>query len=207
MASRSYLDHRATPSGLGAPGGRMRPWPKAIPFASCWRTTGGRPSRCWTPARSCRRSSFIGGLRWGWGRCTTRWRTWSGWCGCGRTGWRLGGSRGRGGGRSVGGGAGGRCRGLWTDGRRRTPGELRGLLDESCDELLAEVGRRPLEQVETRERNGRTFQFTRGAILTHVTTHGTHHRAQCLNMLRHLGVSPLPASSVAEWTWLGEAAG
>jgi uncharacterized damage-inducible protein DinB len=31
-----------------------------------------------------------------------------------------------------------------------------------------------------------------------------HHRAQCLNMLRHLGVTPLPASSVTEWTWMGE---
>ena len=29
-----------------------------------------------------------------------------------------------------------------------------------------------------------------------------HHRAQCLNMLRQLGVTPLPPSSVAEWTWL-----
>jgi uncharacterized damage-inducible protein DinB len=34
-------------------------------------------------------------------------------------------------------------------------------------------------------------------------THGMHHRAQCLNMLRRLGVQPLPPSSVAEWTWLG----
>ena len=41
--------------------------------------------------------------------------------------------------------------------------------------------------------------------LTHITTHGTHHRAQCLNMLRQLGVTPLPPSSVAEWTWLGDA--
>ena len=34
---------------------------------------------------------------------------------------------------------------------------------------------------------------------THTMTHGMHHRAQCLNMLRHLGVSPLPPSSVVEW--------
>ena len=51
-------------------------------------------------------------------------------------------------------------------------------------------------------RDGRTADFTRGAILTHVTTHAMHHRAQCLNMLRHLGVTPLPPSSVTEWTWL-----
>jgi uncharacterized damage-inducible protein DinB len=46
--------------------------------------------------------------------------------------------------------------------------------------------------------------MTRGAVLAHVTTHGTHHRAQCLNMLRRLGVNPLPPSSVAEWTWMGD---
>ena len=37
-------------------------------------------------------------------------------------------------------------------------------------------------------------------VITHIATHGTHHRAQCLNMLRRLGVHPLPQSSVAEWT-------
>jgi uncharacterized damage-inducible protein DinB len=54
-------------------------------------------------------------------------------------------------------------------------------------------------------RDGRTVHMTRGAVLTHVTTHGMHHRAQCLNMLRHLGLSPLPPSSVTEWTLFGEA--
>ena len=44
----------------------------------------------------------------------------------------------------------------------------------------------------------------RAAVLTHVATHGMHHRAQCLNMLRRLDVQPLPPSSVSEWTWLGE---
>jgi hypothetical protein len=38
---------------------------------------------------------------------------------------------------------------------------------------------------------------------------GVHprHRAQRLNMLRRLGVQPLPPSSVAAWSWLGEAQG
>ena len=40
---------------------------------------------------------------------------------------------------------------------------------------------------------------TRSAALLHVLTHGMHHRAQCLNMLRQLGVSPLPLSAVVEW--------
>jgi uncharacterized damage-inducible protein DinB len=50
-----------------------------------------------------------------------------------------------------------------------------------------------------RTRAGKTFSFPRVGVLVHVTTHGMHHRAQCLNMLRHLGVTPLPPSSVAEW--------
>ena len=32
-----------------------------------------------------------------------------------------------------------------------------------------------------------------------------HDRAECLNMLRQLGVKPRPLSSVAEWRWLGYA--
>jgi len=41
-------------------------------------------------------------------------------------------------------------------------------------------------------------------VITHVTTHGMHHRAQCLNMLRHVGVNPLPQSSVLQWMLAGE---
>ncbi|MFN0010846.1 MAG: DinB family protein [Phycisphaerales bacterium] len=37
----------------------------------------------------------------------------------------------------------------------------------------------------------KTYTFTRAAVLAHVTTHGYHHRAQCLNMLRQLG-APVP---------------
>ena len=61
--------------------------------------------------------------------------------------------------------------------------------------------------VTRRTRDGRTFDLTRGAVLAHVVTHGMHHRAQCLNMLRRLGVRPLPPGSVTEWTWLGETEG
>jgi uncharacterized damage-inducible protein DinB len=97
---------------------------------------------------------------------------------------------------------------LEADGLRRAPAELRPLLDDACRELAAEAGRRPLGEVVTRQlRDGRTVRLTRAAVLTHVTTHGMHHRAQCLNMLRQCGVTPLPPSSVTEWTMAGEPRG
>ena len=91
------------------------------------------------------------------------------------------------------------------DGLSRTPGQLRELFEEAWEELATEARRRPLDELATRTlRDGRTLTLTRGAIVLHVTTHGMHHRAQCLNMLRHAGVSPLPPSGVTEWAWLGE---
>ena len=94
---------------------------------------------------------------------------------------------------------------LETDGQRRTPEQLHSLFQEAWQEFAAESRRLSLEETVTRRtRDGKTFQITRGAVLVQVTTHGMHHRAQCLNMLRQLGVQPLPPSSVAEWTWMGE---
>jgi uncharacterized damage-inducible protein DinB len=94
------------------------------------------------------------------------------------------------------------------DGQRRTPEQVRAVFEEAWAAFSAEARRRPLaDTVERRLRDGRTVQMTRGAVVAQVTTHGMHHRAQCLNMLRQLGVAPLPPSSVAEWTWLGEGRG
>ncbi len=49
------------------------------------------------------------------------------------------------------------------------------------------------------------YTFSRAAVFVHVTTHGAHHRAQCLNMLRHLnhaGVSDaLPDYQAVDWQW------
>ena len=94
---------------------------------------------------------------------------------------------------------------LQDDGRRRTAGELRALHDEACAKFAAESGRRPTgEMVVRRTRDGRVIELTRGAVLAQVVSHGMHHRAQCLNMLRHLGVTELPRSSVVEWVAMGE---
>ncbi|MBL8764094.1 MAG: DinB family protein [Phycisphaerae bacterium] len=95
--------------------------------------------------------------------------------------------------------------------RDRTPVELLELLDEAERDLRAVVG-------EVRAASGvgegagvagrlglgstlsvdwpgsepgvmKTYTFTRGAVIVHLTTHGYHHRAQCLNMLRQLGAT------------------
>ncbi len=57
----------------------------------------------------------------------------------------------------------------------------------------------------------RSYTFTYAAALTHVLTHGHYHRAQCLNMLRHLGVvgagkpiAEMPETSTVQWQLAGE---
>ena len=87
---------------------------------------------------------------------------------------------------------------------QRTAEELLALLPAVTAEFDAVAHAHPVDQIVSAVRGGKSYSFTRGAVLTHVTTHGMHHRAQCLNMLKQLGVKPLPHSSVAEWTWLGD---
>jgi uncharacterized damage-inducible protein DinB len=38
---------------------------------------------------------------------------------------------------------------------------------------------------------GETNTFKLGHMILHVFNHGAHHRAQAINMLRHLGVPPM----------------
>jgi len=90
------------------------------------------------------------------------------------------------------------------DGQTRTPRELSGLLDSISADFAAESARLPLDHAVTRVRDGKTYVLTRGAVVMQVTTHAMHHRAQCLNMLRHLGVKPLPPSGVIEWTQMAK---
>ncbi|HEX4053382.1 MAG TPA: DinB family protein [Tepidisphaeraceae bacterium] len=85
------------------------------------------------------------------------------------------------------------------EGTKQTPDELLTLLDEIATDLAATARAHSLDQTVSRVRDGKTYIYTRAGVLTHVATHAMHHRAQCLNMLRHLGVKPLPPSSVAEW--------
>ena len=92
------------------------------------------------------------------------------------------------------------------EGGKRTPAQLLDLLDEIADDMEVSADTHPTDEEVSGSRGGRTFTFTRGGVLTHVTTHGMHHRAQCLNMLRQLAVDPLPPSAVVEWMLMVDAA-
>ncbi len=82
---------------------------------------------------------------------------------------------------------------------RRSLDELRALHQEVSDDFIkSALEHSPAEQVSG-ERGGRSYTFTRAGVITHVATHGIHHRAQALNMLRQIGVEKLPPSSVVEW--------
>lgn len=89
---------------------------------------------------------------------------------------------------------------------RRTVGELMLLLDQAETDLAASAARarqRGLGLVSEVKLGETTYHFTLAAMLAHVTTHGMHHRAQCLNMLRRLSVpgisDQLPDLDVLEW--------
>jgi uncharacterized damage-inducible protein DinB len=93
------------------------------------------------------------------------------------------------------------------EGTRRGVAELLSLHDEIAADFAASARKYPVDQVVSGVRDGKTYTFPRGVVVTHVATHGMHHRAQCLNMLRQLGVKPLPPSSVVEWALAGEGQG
>ena len=76
---------------------------------------------------------------------------------------------------------------------------LREMHGEAMQAFRAAATKGSWADVLEPERKGSTYRFSRGGVLTHVTTHSMHHRAQCLNMLRHLGVEAQPESSVFQW--------
>lgn len=98
--------------------------------------------------------------------------------------------------------------GMASDYRVRTPDELIALLEPAAAELAqiatkasreGNGGGGGLATVIEFALDGTTYRTTIGAGLVHVTTHGSHHRAQCLNMLRQLGVTRLPELTVVDW--------
>ena len=92
------------------------------------------------------------------------------------------------------------------EGTVRTAAELRTLLDLAESDLAASAARarsRGLDTALEVTLGGTPHRFTLGAMLVHVATHGSHHRAQCLNMLRRLGLpgvsDRLPEIDVLDW--------
>ena len=92
--------------------------------------------------------------------------------------------------------------------RRWQPGSDHGYADEPAGESIAEIRRRFIETAAERDAfmaglteadvtravtfersSGGTATYPLGAMMLHVTNHGAHHRAQAINMLRHLGVA------------------
>ena len=99
------------------------------------------------------------------------------------------------------------------DEARRTPAELLAILEPAAAGLAASAERARARGLGTAfdvTLAGQTHRFTLGAALVHVTTHGMHHRAQCLNMLRHLGVpgvsDRLPEIDPLDWQLQAKAA-
>jgi uncharacterized damage-inducible protein DinB len=103
------------------------------------------------------------------------------------------------------------------DAKDRSVDELLALHEEAAHDLAEQArasGRRGLDQVISLEfaRPGeakKRYQFSHGAAIVHVCTHALHHRAQCLNMLRHLNVpgvsDKLPDIDVIGWQTAVEA--
>ena len=85
------------------------------------------------------------------------------------------------------------------EGTRRSVDELRTLLNEISSDFAATAWKHPTEEIVSGTRDGKTYTFPRSVVITHVATHAMHHRAQCMNMLRQLGVQPLPPSDVIQW--------
>lgn len=95
----------------------------------------------------------------------------------------------------------------------RSPAELLTLLDVAEARLAASAARaraRGLDAEVEVTLAGASYRFTRGAMLVHVATHGAHHRAQCLNMLRLLGLpgvsDRLPEIDALDWEMQAKAA-
>lgn len=82
------------------------------------------------------------------------------------------------------------------------PAEWRQLDRDASADLRLTAFAGPMDEVIEVRRADKVWRYARAHLVLHVATHGVHHRAQCLNMLRQLGADPksLPPSSVLQWS-------
>ncbi len=93
---------------------------------------------------------------------------------------------------------------------RRTPDELVALNDQACADFAAVVARQRANAAEVRDWTftidgvQKVIRFNVAASIIHVTNHGMHHRAQCMNMLKRLGAPVNADLDELEWQLAGE---
>jgi uncharacterized damage-inducible protein DinB len=89
---------------------------------------------------------------------------------------------------------------------RRPVEELIQLNDQASADFASALAlsRHRLAEVRDWTFGGDTYRFTVAAAIIHVTNHGMHHRAQCMNMLRHLGKPVNADLDELEWQVAGE---
>ena len=63
------------------------------------------------------------------------------------------------------------------EGIQRTPAELLSMLEDIASDFATSVSAHPAAELVSRTRDGKNYTFTRGGVITHVMTHGMHHRA------------------------------
>lgn len=90
--------------------------------------------------------------------------------------------------------------------RRWTAAELMELNERACEDFVGVVARARPVMADVREwaLGQDRYRFTVSGAVLHVTNHGMHHRAQCMNMLRHCGVKFEEDFSELEWQVYGE---
>lgn len=91
---------------------------------------------------------------------------------------------------------------------RRSPEELIALLDRACEDFSLAVGRMKKEnrlaEVRTWTFGSDSYRFNVAAAIIHVTNHGMHHRAQCMNIFKQLGRPVNADLDELEWQVAGE---
>lgn len=90
----------------------------------------------------------------------------------------------------------------WFDTPGLTPAALAAINREAAADLRRTAFAGPMDQTIEVRRADQVRRYPRAHLIVHVATHGMHHRAQCLNMLRQLGADPasLPPSSATQWS-------